>query len=206
MEMQEIQEEEKTDTPIPAKKRKSSILFLLIISQILSIAGILYFFIPGKHQEAKPSAQSPLLWDIWEKLGDEALQEGNPDQGIYFLEKVYKELPLDSDRRMILEQKLAKLYYQSRKNKAEKQKLSSFGENIPEKYALAESSYQKGEYQKAYTLFYEYLLQSEENKNNEALTSKAYLRIQQCQIQIFLAKLPAQEDELILESLKILKK
>ncbi|NUM35368.1 MAG: hypothetical protein HUU50_12530 [Candidatus Brocadiae bacterium] len=202
------EEEKKTQGEMPEKHKKFPLFLVLVASQVLSLIGLLYFFMPSKQTENKPismASSSALLWEIWEKLGDEALQNGHIEESIYFFEKIYKDLPAESSKKIPMEKKLAKAYYQYRKSKTEDPKSASL-ENMPEKYSLAESAYQKGEYQKAYCLFYEYLLQSDEKRQYSSFSSKAQLRTQQCQLQIFLAQLPIEKEELNEEILKIIKK
>jgi tetratricopeptide (TPR) repeat protein len=199
---------------VAAKPARSGVraLVMSVILILLLQAAILYGL--WRIARATPAANKSVayahLWQLWEKMAEDAISAGTPEQAIFFYEKLLAELP-ESRRKTELQQKLITLYAatQQRPNDRDPAHISAslLQQDLPMVYFIAEQAYERGNYADARRQFYEFLLQVDQDEQHSKLLMQAHLRIQQCALQLLIEqkKWNRQEDLMIVHALELLK-
>ena len=193
--------------------RNQKISYLLYT--IIFIQGIIFYFLwffplGGKSSAAAPRNASEKEWRQCRKKGDEALQDGNHYQAIYFYERALRLVPekYHKQREQINEQ-LATIYDKIAKHEPPSPALPAELAQTPYLLQQAQQQYHDGHYQAALPLFYQFLCQIDQDDNRKWL-GLVELRIEQCKLlyglQLGQRKPQRQQDQLLQYTLETIKK
>lgn len=158
----------------------------LIVAIQLGTFYMLWHKQPAPISQHAEAASAP-LWQVWEKMAEEAVTSGTPEQAVFFYEKLLAELP-HSTRKAELQHKLTTLYgllQQRQKERDPVYAASLLQQDVPMIYFMAEQAYQRGNYSEARRQFCEFLLQADLNEEHGKLFAQAHFRLRQCTFQLY---------------------